>query len=71
MPIMLDDPAVMTPSQRRREIAAILFRGVLRLRQCRTNPSSSVPSVATRKASDSHQNCLAGGPKTSPHGVVG
>ena len=31
------DPAVMTPSQRRREVAAILTRGVLRLRQCRDN----------------------------------
>ena len=31
---MLDDPAEMIPPQRRREIAAILARGVLRLRQC-------------------------------------
>jgi arylsulfatase A-like enzyme len=30
---MLDAPAAMTPSQRRREIATILARGVLRLRQ--------------------------------------
>ncbi len=28
---MLDDPAAMTPPQRRREIATILARGVLRL----------------------------------------
>ena len=41
MPHMLDDPADMTPSQRRREIGAILARGVLRLRQCaRTSPGS-------------------------------
>ena len=28
---MLDDPANMTPAERRREVAAILARGVLRL----------------------------------------
>ena len=71
MPIMLDDPAVMTPSQRRREIAAILARGVLRLRQCRTNPPSSALSDTVKKAFESPRNCLAAGPKTSPHGVVG
>jgi len=32
MPQSLDDPATMTPQQRRHEIAAILARGVLRLR---------------------------------------
>jgi len=37
MTVMQGDPATMTPSQRRREIAAILARGVLRLRQCREN----------------------------------
>ena len=34
---MLNDPAAMTPSERRREIAILLARGVLRLRQCREN----------------------------------
>jgi hypothetical protein len=38
---MLDDPATMTPPQRRREIATILARGVLRLRQCRENTHDS------------------------------
>ena len=33
MPDMLDDPAAMTPLQRHREIAAILARGVLRVRE--------------------------------------
>ena len=36
------DPAAMTPEQRRREVAAILARGVLRLRACR--PPAAVPS---------------------------
>ncbi|MFP4356240.1 MAG: hypothetical protein ACLFUJ_14065 [Phycisphaerae bacterium] len=55
---MLDDPAVMTPPQRRREIAAILARGVLRLRQCRENTHDSWPSRTARKASESGQDCL-------------
>ena len=54
---MLDDPATMTPSQRRREIAAILAGGVLRLRQCRESTHDSRPSTA-RKASESGQDCL-------------
>ena len=33
-PMTDDDPASMTPEQRRQEIAAILARGVLRLRRC-------------------------------------
>lgn len=47
MPELPDDPAVMTPAQRRREIAAILARGVLRLRQaaqtCPGSRSSRTP----------------------------
>ena len=33
-PVTDDDPASMTPEQRRQEVAAILARGVLRLRRC-------------------------------------
>ncbi len=68
---MLDDPATMTPSQRRREIAAILARGVLRLRQCRENTHDSQASRTTRKASESGQDCLDEGAKTSPHVPAG
>ena len=71
MPDMLDDPAVMTPSQRRHEIAAILARGVLRLRQCRENRCDSQPSRPIEKASESRQNCLDGWAKTSPHVSAG
>ena len=71
MPDMLDDPAVMTPSQRRREIAAILARGVLRLRQCRENTHDSRPSRIAEKASESGQDCLDEGAKTSPHVPAG
>ena len=46
-----DAPAAMAPPQRRREIAAFLDRGVLRLRQCRESmhgshlaPSKELPN---------------------------
>ena len=71
---MLDGPAAMTPSERRREIAAILARGVLRLRQCRENTHDSQPSrsaVLCQKASESGRDCLDGGAKTSPHVPAG
>ena len=68
---MLDDPAAMTPLQRRREIATILARGVLRLRQCRENTHDSQPSRTAEKASESGQDCLDEGAKTSPHVPAG
>jgi len=68
---MLDDPAVMTPPQRRREIAAILARGVLRLRQCRENTPNSQPFRTVDKSSESGQDCLDEGAKTSPDVRVG
>ena len=71
MPYMSDDPAVMTQSQRRREIAAILARGVLRLRQCREKPPGSDPSRTIEKASESGRDCLDEGAKTSPHVPAG
>jgi len=64
---MLDDPAAMTLSQRRREIAAILARGVLRLRQCREHSPDSHPSRTTKKSSESGPDRLDEGAKTSPH----
>jgi len=71
MPDMLDDPAVMTPSQRRREIAAILARGVLRLRQAAQTSPDSQPSRTAEKASESCRDCLDEGAKTSPHVPAG
>jgi len=55
---MLEDPAEMTPNQRRREIAAILTRGVLRLRQCAQTSPVSGESRTVEKASESGQDCL-------------
>ncbi len=44
MPYSPDSPAHLTPEQRRREIAAILAKGVLRLRSCaKTAPVSGEP----------------------------
>ena len=68
---MLDDPAQMTPSQRRREIAAILARGVLRLRQCGEKLAGSGQFRTVEKASESRRDCLDEGAKSSPHGLAG
>lgn len=67
----LDDPAAMTPSQRRHEIAAILARGVLRLRQCRESAHISQPSRTIKKASKTGQDGLELTPQTSPDGPAG
>jgi hypothetical protein len=61
------DPVTMTPSQRRREIAAILAKGVPRLRQCRENPPDSQPSRTLEKPLEFSPNRLDSGAKTSPH----
>lgn len=51
------DPAAMTPQERRREIAAILARGVLRLRQAgqtcpgsRSSRTSEIPRTRGKTA---------------------
>jgi len=61
------NPAKMTPQQRRQEIAAILARGVLRLRQCRQNSHDSQPFRIAEKTSEIGQDRLDEGAKTSPH----
>jgi len=68
---MLEDPAEMTPDQRRCEIAAILARGVLRLRQCAQSSAISEESRTPEKSSESGQDCLDEGAKTSPHVPAG
>ena len=71
MRYMLEDPAKMTPDQRRREVAAILARGVLRLRQCAKTSPVSGESRTPEKASKSFRDCLDEGTKTSPHVPAG
>ena len=66
----LDDPAVMTPSERRREVASILARGVLRLRQCREKPLGSGQSRTVEKDSQFRRDCLDEGAESSPHGLA-
>jgi len=71
MRYMLDDPADLPPAQRRHEIAAILARGVLRLRSCaKTSPASGESRMA-EKAPESGRDCLEGGATSSPHGPAG
>ena len=61
------DPATMTPSQRRREIAAILAKGVLRLRQAAQASHGSRSSRTPKNPSKQRQNGLDEGAETSPH----
>ena len=43
MPYPLDDSDRLTPEERRREIASILARGILRLHQAHTLAAASAP----------------------------
>lgn len=66
-----DDPAAMTPDQRRHEIAAILARGVLRLStRARSNPASG-ESESCQESSKSLPNCLDLSATSSTHGLAG
>jgi len=71
MRYMLEDPAKMTPDHRRREVAAILARGVLRLRQCAQTSPVSDDFRTPEKASKSFRDSLDEGAKTSPHVPAG
>jgi len=71
---LLDDPrnpAALTPSERRLEIAAILAKGVLRLRQCRRISPPNAESRTPEKGSKSSPTGLDESARTSPHGVTG
>ena len=61
------DPATMTPHERRREIAAILAKGVLRLRQAAQASPGSRSSRTPENLSKQRQNGLDEGAETSPH----
>jgi hypothetical protein len=59
-----DDPADLTPDQRRREIAAILARGVLRLHWMLRAEAASVPTGDAPEADESRFEASA---TTRPH----
>jgi len=61
------EPATMTPHQRLQEIAAILARGVLRLRQAAQASAGSRPSRTVENLSNQRQHRLDAGRTTSPH----
>lgn len=61
------DPAAMTPHERRQEIAAILAKGVLRLRQATQASPGSRSSRTPENLSKQRQNGLDEGAETSPH----
>ena len=55
---LLDDPAHLTPEDRRREVARILARGLLRLHERRISP----PASDARNCEETGQNSLEVGP---------
>ena len=58
-PLADDDPASMTPEQRRQEVAAILARGVLRLRRCvNRSPAVLYENWTPKKDSQNAENQL-------------
>ncbi len=67
MPELADNPATMTPQQRRRAIAAILARGVLRLRQTAQKAAGSRSSRTREIPAKLSPNSLDEGAETSPH----
>jgi hypothetical protein len=66
-----DDPATLTPAQRRHEIAVILATGVLRLSTCARSSPVSPESQARQNSSESRKNCLDLSATSSPHGLAG
>jgi len=63
MPHSPDDPADMTADQRRREIAAILARGILRLHQTR----QLAPKSPASESVDPRQKDLEVSETSRPH----
>lgn len=61
------DPADMTPDQRRHEIAAVLAKGVLRLRESAENAPGSRPQRTPENTSKRGREALDEGAKTILH----
>ena len=59
--------ADLTPDERLREVAAILARGVLRLRPGVDVPADPDDSRPPEKLSESRRNCLEGVATSRPH----
>jgi hypothetical protein len=71
MCLRFDDPATLTPAERRHEIAAILARGILRLSTCAQSSQVSPESRAHQDSAESGENCLDLSAPSSPHGCAG
>jgi hypothetical protein len=62
-----EDPANLTPDQRRREIAAILARGILRLHSIRPLAPESATSGPCEDAPEIAENGLEVSATSRPH----
>ena len=63
----LDDDSRLTPDQRRREIAAILARGILRLRRIAGTAPDSAESGPPEPAPEPAQKALELSAPSRPH----
>jgi len=71
-PNMPNDPALLSPDQRMREVAAILAQGVLRLGNLATlslNVSNECQN--SPESDETLEDCLDVSPTSSPHGLTG
>ena len=67
-----DSPAHLTPDERRRQVAAILARGVLRLcSSVQLPPESADSAPAASNSSKSRQKALEVSAPPSPHATRG
>lgn len=66
-----DGPAHLTPEERRRQIAAILARGVLRLHSSGQLPPHSAASTPSDNSSKFRQKALEVSAPPSPHATRG
>jgi hypothetical protein len=69
---MPNDPALLSPDARMREVAAILAQGILRL----GNMANLSPNVATEcqnfpESAETLKDCLDVSPASSPHVLTG
>ncbi len=67
----LDDPAELSPDERRRAIAVILAKGVLRLRPARPVAAESAVSDHADHASERRQKDLEVSAPSRPHVTTG
>jgi hypothetical protein len=69
---MPNDPVLLSPDQRMREVAAIMAQGVLRLGNLATlSPDPATECQNSAKSAETLKDCLDVSPTSSPHSLTG